>query len=107
MKIIYLVAGGRAGSDFFQGFLDGHSQILQFPGTIHNYEVYKLFQIKESNLIAKKFTEIFPHFFNSKIKSNLNERERHDRLGKNKNKFYVVSKKRFIQYFIDLTKKKI
>ena len=30
MKILLLVAGGRAGSDFFQSLLDNHSQILQF-----------------------------------------------------------------------------
>ena len=31
MKTLLLVTGGRGGSDFFQGLLDGHSQILQFP----------------------------------------------------------------------------
>jgi len=28
MKVIFLVTGGRGGSDFFQGLLDGHNQIL-------------------------------------------------------------------------------
>jgi len=32
VKIILLVAGGRAGSDFFHSLIDGHSQILQFAG---------------------------------------------------------------------------
>ena len=32
MRLILLTAGGRAGSDFFHSLLDGHSQILQFPG---------------------------------------------------------------------------
>ena len=32
MKILLLEAGGRGGSDFFQALLDGHSQILNFPG---------------------------------------------------------------------------
>ena len=31
MKTLLLVAGGRGGSDFFQGLLDGHTQILSFP----------------------------------------------------------------------------
>ena len=31
MKTLLLVTGGRGGSDFFQGLLDGHSQILHFP----------------------------------------------------------------------------
>jgi len=32
MKTLLLVAGSRAGADFFQSLLDGHSQILQLPG---------------------------------------------------------------------------
>ena len=32
MKTVLLVAGGRGGSDFFQGLLDGHKEILSFPG---------------------------------------------------------------------------
>ena len=32
MKIVFLVGGGRAGSDFFHSLIDGHSQIIQFPG---------------------------------------------------------------------------
>ena len=39
MKVLLLVTGGRGGSDFFQGLLDGHDQILQFPGILRiNYE---------------------------------------------------------------------
>jgi len=34
MKTLLLVAGSRSGSDFFQSLLDGHPQVLQFPGTI-------------------------------------------------------------------------
>ena len=34
MKVVLLVAGGRAGSDFFHSLLDEHSQILQFPGAL-------------------------------------------------------------------------
>ena len=29
MRILLLVAGGRAGSDFFHSLLDGHSNILK------------------------------------------------------------------------------
>ena len=32
MKLVLLTAGSRAGSDFFHSLLDGHTQILQFPG---------------------------------------------------------------------------
>ena len=32
MKIVTLIAGGRAGSNLFQSLLDGHPEISQFPG---------------------------------------------------------------------------
>ena len=32
MKIITLIAGGRAGTDLFQSLLDMHPEISQFPG---------------------------------------------------------------------------
>ena len=102
MQIIYLVAGGRAGSDFFHGFLDGHSQILQFPYLINNYKIFEIFKLYDAKKVATKFIEIYPRFFNSK----LNSRERHHRLGENKDKFYKVSKKKFIKNFVNLTKKK-
>ena len=31
MKVLVLVSGGRGGSDFFQGLLDNHNEILQIP----------------------------------------------------------------------------
>ncbi|MDC0529734.1 hypothetical protein OAN91_00255 [Pelagibacteraceae bacterium] len=101
MQIVYLVAGGRAGSDFFQGFLDGHSQILQFPGLI-NHGIFKIFEAEKAERIAKIFIQYHPQFFNSKISG----RERHDRLGKKKNKFYKISKKKFISEFVSLFNKK-
>ena len=84
MQIIYLVAGGRAGSDFFQGFLDGHSQILQFPGII-NQGIFDIFETKNAEKIVKKFIQYHPEFFNSKPSII----ERKDRLGRNKNKIPV------------------
>ena len=102
MKLIFLVAGGRAGSDFFQGFLDGHSQILQFPGLL-NKKILEIFNENKSEVIAKKFMSIYPYFFNSK----LSVRERHNRLGKNKRKYYKVSKKKFLINFVFLMKGKI
>ena len=50
MKILLLAAGGRAGSDFFHSLLDGHSQILQFPGYL---KVYKLKRIFTSSIPKK------------------------------------------------------
>ena len=102
MKLIFLVAGSRAGSDFFQGFLDGHSQILQFPGLL-NENIFELFNESKSENIAEKFIKIYPYFFNSK----LSIRERHDCLGENKKKYYKVSKKKFIDQFKFLMKNQI
>ena len=42
MKIVLLAAGGRAGSDFFHSLLDGHSQILQFPGYLRIDDNFKM-----------------------------------------------------------------
>lgn len=101
MKILLLVTGGRGGSDFFQGLLDGHSQVLQFPGLINNENIFEILSTKDSYKICKKFTETYPQFFNSKsIK-----RERHDKLGPKRNKYYKVSKKNFYHNFLKLKKK--
>ena len=34
MKIIGLLSCGRSGQDLFLSLLDGHNQILQFPGYV-------------------------------------------------------------------------
>ena len=67
MKLILLTAGGRAGSDFFHSLLDGHSQILQFPGYFRVDENLKL--ILETKNLKKKgemFVKFYPEFFNSR-----------------------------------------
>jgi len=104
MKIILLVTGGRGGADFFQGLLDGHTQILQFPGDIHqsHENILKVLSLKKPIEIANKFISTYPHFFNSK----LNKLERHHNLGPRRNKFYKLSKKKFIHFFIKKFKKK-
>ena len=102
MKIVLLVAGSRAGSDFFHSLLDGHSQILQFPGEIHidkNFE--NILNANNPNFISEQFIELYPHFFNSK----LNLIERHNKLGKYKNKNFIVNKNSFIEHFSKLFKK--
>tara|TARA_Y100000591_G_C21842105_1_gene706297 strand:+ start:792 stop:1880 length:1089 start_codon:yes stop_codon:yes gene_type:complete len=102
LKILLLVAGSRSGSDFFQSLLDGHDEICQFPGLIHyDNNFKKLFLIDNLKKLAINFTTQYPHFFNSK-KATL---ERHNKLGKNKNEFYIVNKKKFIKEFIKLMKK--
>lgn len=102
MKTVFLVAGGRGGSDFFQGLLDGHKEILSFPGYLRIDDNFKTLFIQDSYTnIAKRFIELYPHFFNSKK----NFFERHNRLGKKKNKFFFVNKKKFISNFSLLNNK--
>ena len=103
MKILLLVTGGRGGSDFFQSLLDGHSQVLQFPGHLSiNENFIEIFNLKRPDEISKRFIALFPHFFNSK----LSRIERLGNLGKNKNRFFKVNKDQFIKNFYKLVKKK-
>ena len=105
MKTLLLVAGGRGGSDFFQGILDGHSQILQFPGYVRfNKDFKEMINLNLPDQISKRFITLYPHYFNSK--SYWGKFERHHRLGKNKNKFFTVNKKKFISSFSKLMDKK-
>ena len=105
MKILLLVTGGRGGSDFFQGLLDNHSQILQFPGLFNNENIFHILNLKEPQDISNEFINTFPNFFNSKSATPLSKRERHDNLGPKRNKYYTVSKTKFIKNFINICKK--
>ena len=103
MKVLVLVAGGRAGSDLFQSLLDEHSQILQFPGMLEiNKNFLDLINLKNYYEIPIRFIKLYPHFFNSK----LNKIERHDSLGKNRNKFYKINTNIFIENFLKFSQKK-
>ena len=103
MKTIILIAGGRAGSDFFQSLLDGHAEISQLPGVFFYDDFWKKLQNERD---AKKIAEMFinenKHFFDSRK----NLRERHNILGDKKNGFYIVDKDFFIKNFIHLMEKK-
>jgi hypothetical protein len=96
MKILALVSIGRSGSDFFQSLLDGHSQILQFPGRIlFNKDFATILYGENTKKIVDLFCEKHPHFFDSR----LNLIERHNKLGKNKNLFFKVNKEKFYKQF--------
>ena len=83
MKTLLLVAGGRGGSDFFQGLLDGHTQILSFPLYLKIDDNFiQMLNEENPEKLAKKFINFVPEIFNSKI----NKFERHHRLGKKRNK---------------------
>ena len=97
MKILLLAAGGRAGADFFHSLIDGHSQILQFPGYLRIEKNFKLiFKLKDPERMAEQFIRSHPEFFISK----LNKFEQWNKLGQNKNSFFVVNKKIFIRNFV-------
>ena len=101
MKIVLLAAGGRAGADFFHSLLDGHSQILQFPGYLRIDKKFKcLFDLNERKEIPQKFIKSHPEFFDSK----LNKFERWNKLGQNKVSSFKVDKKKFIKNFIKIAK---
>ena len=57
--------------------------------------------------VSNKFINTYPNFFNSKLSVQLSERERHDRLGPKKNKFYKLSKAKFIKKFVHISNKKV
>jgi len=105
MKLLLLVTGGRGGSDFFQGLLDRHSQILQFPGLFNNENIFNILSLKNPDNISNEFINTFPNFFNSKFSTSLSKRERHTNLGPKRNKYYKVSKKKFIKNFANICNK--
>ena len=101
MKIILLAAGGRAGSDFFHSLIDGHSQVLQFPGYLRVDKNFKfLFKLNDPKEIASQFIKSHPEFFDSKV----NKFERWNKLGVNKDSFFKVETRKFIKNFIKISK---
>ncbi len=103
MKLILLTAGGRAGSDFFHSLIDGHSQVLQFPGIFRVDQNLKLIlETKDFKKKAELFVKFYPEFFDSRK----NKLERWDKLGKKKNRYFEVNHKKFIKNFCDLSIKK-
>ena len=97
MRLILLTAGGRAGSDFFHSLLDGHSQILQFPGTFRVDNKLKLILKTEDLKKSKIIYTVLSRIFNSKI----NKFERWDRLGERKQSEFRVDKKNLLIIFIN------
>ena len=96
MKFCLILTGGRSGSDLLHSLFDGHEEIIQFPGIIRFQKPFiNIFELDTDHQIAEKFIQFYPHFFDSR----LNEIERHDQLVKNRNEFYLVDKKEFINNF--------
>jgi len=103
MKTLFLVGGSRAGIDLFQSLLDGHPQILQFPGIIHTTnKLITILSHDDSRHVAKNFINDYQHFFDSRV----NRVERHYMLGKKLNQFYLVNKNKFVENFVKIFKQK-
>ena len=104
MKVVLLVAGGRAGSDFFHSLLDEHSQILQFPGALKIDEnLNEILDLKSLKDISNRFIKSYPQFFDSRKLKN----ERWDKLGKKKICILKLIKKNFIKTLLNYQKIKL
>ena len=101
MKTVLLVAGSRAGAEFFQSLLDGSEEVCQFPGCIQYDKNFKniLNQRKLDNIV-NDFLDNYGFYFNSSKSFH----ERHNQLGKSKNQHYTFDKTLFKDNFIDLMK---
>ena len=109
MKFILTVAGSRAGLEFFHSLLDGHSQILQFPGVLRgNIKLKELLHLENPDEISQKFISDYKHFFDSRYYNpgDSASLDRHDQLGDERNEYYKVSKKKFLIQFKNLSKKR-
>ena len=102
MKLAVLVSGGRTGSDLFQSLLDGHKEVLSFPGVFFFDVFLKNLKIKKINP-GSLFIKMCKNFFDSR----LNLLERHDRLGINKNEYYLVDKDIFLKKYNEIQKKNL
>ena len=105
MKTLLLVAGGRSGSDFFQSLLDGHPQVLQFPGTIKtNKKFINTLLLKDPDNISSNFIKDYIHFFDSRL--GWGKVERHDQLGEDRKQHYIVDQEKFKFFFLEMYRKK-
>lgn len=103
MRVVLLTAGGRAGADFFHSLIDGHPEILQFPGWLRIDHKFKIiFDNISLEDKAELFVNFYPEYFNSKVL----KLEQWDKLGQKKNKFFKVNKIDFKKYFLKLSRKK-
>ena len=103
MKAIVLVTGGRGGSDFFQGLLDNHNEILQIPGILRvNNKFLEILTQKIMMKSPKNLSNSYPLYLTQE-----NKLERHDKLGPKRNQYYKVDKLKFCHHFKKLSKKKV
>ena len=99
-----LMPTGRTGSDYLQGLLEDHPQILTFNG---HFAIYQEFfeQARTTNDsftsasdVADEFIGLFLH----KLVSKYDVQEGKDRLGEGRNESFVIDTSLFKQYFVGL-----
>ena len=99
-----LMPTGRTGSDYLQGLLEDHTQILTFNG---HFAIYQEFfeQARTTNDsftsasdVADEFIGLFLH----KLVSKYDVQEGKDRLGEGRNESFVIDTSLFKQYFVGL-----
>ena len=104
MKTLLLVAGSRAGSEFFQSLFDGHPEVLQFPGnSITSKKQIESISLDNPNEIVSNFIKNRLHFFDSRVGEG--KIERYDRLGENKDRYFLVDKEKFKINFLHIFEK--
>ena len=63
MKFILAVAGSRSGMEFLLSLLDGHTEILRFPGVLRgNKRLKELLHLENPDEISQKFISDYKHF---------------------------------------------
>ena len=62
--------------------------------------IFQLLTLINPYEISDQFINTYPNFFNYRSCAQLSNRERHDKLGPKRNKFYKVSKAKFVKNHI-------
>ena len=99
-----LMPTGRTGSDYLQGLLEDHPQILTFNG---HFAIYQEFfeqarTINDSFTSASDVADEFIGLFLYKLVSKYDIQEGKDRLGEGRNESFVIDTSLFKQYFVGL-----
>ena len=99
-----LMPTGRTGSDYLQGLLEDHPQILTFNG---HFAIYQEFfeQARTTNdsfTSASDVADEFIGLFLYKLVSKYDVQEGKDRLGEGRNESFVIDTSLFKQYFVGL-----
>ena len=60
MKFILAVAGSRSGMEFLLSLLDGHTEILRFPGVLRgNKRLNEILSFKNPNHVSHNFLSTY------------------------------------------------